>query len=262
LNRAFLSFFEHYKIYSQASKKSRPRAAIAVPHSVTAYAFKHLSNRDTTVIKLEDSLTNKSMLLVSAYLDATIKDPNKIVGPKIQEIVDITDAQKWGLLIGSDCNAHSLLWGSKKQNQRGDQVENFLALNSLFIKNTGNTPTWDVSWSDGTIIDITVTNKLLEDRVTDWLVCTDYNSQSNHRLISFQLNYISNKQIITTINYDKANWDLFGKSLNRQTVIYNPKRKWGSKNLEQAATELDRAINKALKKACPEIKITIGKHTP
>jgi hypothetical protein len=47
------------------------------------------------------------MLLVSAYLDATIKDPNKIVGPLIQEIVDITDAQKWGLLIGSDCNAHS-----------------------------------------------------------------------------------------------------------------------------------------------------------
>jgi hypothetical protein len=36
----------------------------------------------------------------------------------------------------------------------------------------------------------------------------------------------------------------------------------GSKNLEQAATELDRAINKALKKACPEIKIIIGKHTP
>jgi hypothetical protein len=94
------------------------------------------------------------------------------------------------------------------------------------------------------------------------LVCTDYNSQSDHRLISFQINYISNEQTITTRNYDKANWDLFGKSLNRQTVIYNPKRKWGSKNLEQAATELDRAINKALKKACPEIKITIGKHTP
>jgi hypothetical protein len=244
---------KHYKIYSQVSKKSRPRAAIAVPHSITAYAFKHLSNRDTTVIKLEDSLTNKSMLLVSAYLDQEIKDPNKIVGPIIQEIVNITDAQKWGLLIGSDCNAHSLLWGSKKQNTRGDQVENFLASNSLFIKNTGNTPTWDVSWSDGTIIDITVTNKLLEDRVTDWLVCTDYNSQSDHRLISFQLNYISNEQIIATRNYDKANWYLFGKSLNCQTVIYNPKRKWGSKNLEQAATELDRAINKALKIACPEI---------
>jgi hypothetical protein len=157
------------------------------------------------------------MLLVSAYLDATIKDPNKIVGPIIQEIVNITDAQKWGLLIGSDCNAHSLLWGSKKQNPRGDQVENFLALNSLFIKNTGNTPTWDVSWTNS-IIDITVTNKLLEDRVSDWLVCTDYNSQSDHRLISFQLNYISNEQIITTRNYDKANWDLFGKSLNRQIV--------------------------------------------
>jgi hypothetical protein len=52
------------------------------------------------------------------YLDATIKDPNKIVGPIIQEIVNITDAQKWGLLISSDSNAHSFLWGSRDQNPR------------------------------------------------------------------------------------------------------------------------------------------------
>ena len=253
---------EKYKIYSRVSKNQRPRAAIAVPHSITAYDFRELSNSDTACIKLEDSLTKKSMLLVSAYLDANITDPNKIVGPIVQEIANITDAQKWGLLIGSDSNAHSFLWGSKDQNTRGDQVEDFLSANNLTVKNTGNTPTWDPGWGPNSVIDITITNRLLEDRVSDWSVRTDYHSQSDHKLICYQIDYISNEQTITTRNYERANWDIFGRSLTHQTKTYNPNRRWGSKNLEQAALELDRAINKAVDKACPEIKITIGKHTP
>jgi ribonuclease HI len=250
-----------YKTYSQVSLVDRPRAAIAVPNSTNAYAFDYLSNRDTTTIKLEDSLTKKSMFLVSAYLADKKDKTAPVVGQLIQDIVNLADTQKWGLLIGSDSNAHSLLWGSKDQNPRGTQVESFMATNNLSIINTGNTPTWKTSWGDS-VIDITITNKTLEDRVSDWLVNTEYHSFSDHRLITYDITYTSNEKTITCRNYSKANWDIFRESLIRQTKSYAPNPKWGSKRLDQAAAELDRTINKALNKACPEYQITIGKNTP
>jgi hypothetical protein len=85
---------ELYKTYSQVSKIDRPRAAIAVPKCINAFAFSNLSNRDTTTIKLEDSLTKKSMFLVSAYLDSSIDKTAPVVGQLIQEIVNLADTQK------------------------------------------------------------------------------------------------------------------------------------------------------------------------
>ncbi|WP_233530827.1 hypothetical protein, partial [Gelidibacter salicanalis] len=59
------------------------------------------------------------------------------------------------LLIMSDTNAHSSLWGSSDTNNRGKALEDLIFLNNLAVHNTGAHPTFHNRRSS-TIIDVTL----------------------------------------------------------------------------------------------------------
>jgi hypothetical protein len=91
------------------------------------------------------------------------------------------------------CGTHCNKQTNNHVISQAKKVKELLAANNLSIKNTGNTPTWVTSWGD-LVIDITITNKQLEDKVTDWSVNIDYYTGSDHKLIMYNINYISNLQ--------------------------------------------------------------------
>ena len=90
--------------------------------------------------------------------------------------------------MGADSNAHSTLWGPT-QNQRGDDFEDFLHRNDLYVLNDGQKPTY-YHWANGsrtkTYIDITVVNTFAINKNLggEWTV-SDEETLSDHKMITF-----------------------------------------------------------------------------
>ena len=90
--------------------------------------------------------------------------------------------------MGADSNAHSTLWGPT-QNQRGDDFEDFLHRNDLYVLNDGLKPTY-YHWANGsrtkTYIDITVVNTFAINKNLggEWTV-SDEETLSDHKMITF-----------------------------------------------------------------------------
>ena len=96
-----------------------------------------LSSSDYTVVIYEKE--GVKILLASIYLDQTYKTVNC---PSFSKICDfLTDENMQGIL-GLDCNAWSVLWGSNKSNDRGEQMEEIISQYSLCVLNKGSKLTW------------------------------------------------------------------------------------------------------------------------
>ena len=76
--------------------------------------------------------------ICSAYSDIN----NNNIPVKLQELADFCVRKNKELVCGIDTNAHSHLWGSPKNNARGDMYELFLAGAHLNLLNIGNDPTF------------------------------------------------------------------------------------------------------------------------
>ena len=115
LPRGFVSF---------GVKNSR---AQIIAHSSMPIMYCHeLSSPDYTVVIYEKE--GVKILLASIYLDQTYKTVNC---PSFSKICDfLTDENMQGIL-GLDCNAWSVLWGSNKSNDRGEQMEEIISQYSL-----------------------------------------------------------------------------------------------------------------------------------
>jgi hypothetical protein len=56
--------------------------------------------------------------------------------------VQYCESENLYLVIGCDCNAHHIVWGSTNYNDRGDALVEFLNSPNLEILNQGNEPTF------------------------------------------------------------------------------------------------------------------------
>jgi ribosome-associated toxin RatA of RatAB toxin-antitoxin module len=231
-----------YTVFSVRTKCLNPRAAIAVPSHICAFQKHSLSDRDNIVVIINDS--NKTICLVSAYLD--IKFNNPVVGQLLQNTAIKAERSGWDLLVGSDSNSHSLLWGSETPNTRGNQVEEFLATHDLVIKNIGKEFTFVNTMGHKTIIDITFTSRSLDENIANWAVNTS-ESLSDHKRIEFNLDFDCSRTIESR-NYNKANWGLFDSIIVRKTELLDPKIKWDRPRLDLEAEKLEKTIKYALNK--------------
>lgn len=87
------------------------------------------------------------------------------------------------LIIGSDVNAHSRIWGDKKKDARGKRVYEFLLENNLILLNTGSKATFRCG-TKTSIIDLTICSKRIYKYLNNWKVLED-DSYSDHSYLSF-----------------------------------------------------------------------------
>ena len=122
------------------------------------------------VIVCQTKINNKLTFLVSLYLDC------KVLGfPK--EFEDLISN-----LIGTDSNSHSTVWNSPSTDKRGELLNKIFIDNNLSCCNVGNNPTFVSGSGFPSIIDLTLANFRLSQRVSNWHVKQVLHSTDHFRI--------------------------------------------------------------------------------
>ena len=219
----------------------RPRACILVPRALKYKHVKELSSRDVVAITLETR--DRNILVISGYMDASIKQ----IDNTFYEAMAYANQNGMEVILGADANAQSTWWNNEKNNNRGDKLEDFILLHNLEVSNQGNKPTWG-NIRCSSIIDVTLVSQGLRDNIKEWQV-SDENMDSDHRLIEFKLDLVSQKKVIKARNFKKANWEKFRSLLNKHS--FTSKHYWTEADVELEAKKLESQITDALNIVAP-----------
>ena len=159
-----------------------PKACIIYPNNLNIIpSTEHCSADVVSCVWETDSPTLTKIMLISVYWDITKHDiPNELISC-------ITYCLNHNLpyLCSMDSNAHSTLWGCKKDNPRGKTLEEFIIRMGADLLNRGNEPTFS-NHRSATIIDLTFTDPSLSYALSNWRV-HDTPSLSDHVAIRMNL---------------------------------------------------------------------------
>ncbi|XP_026673534.1 uncharacterized protein LOC113464934 [Ceratina calcarata] len=97
-----------------------------------------------------------------------------------------SETKKSPLIIGGDFNAHSKIWGSKKDSKKGKSLVNWALSNGLFLINKGNSPTC-VRTQGSSIVDLTWANEQATRLLWNWRVLSEVETLSDHVYITMSL---------------------------------------------------------------------------
>jgi ribonuclease HI len=205
------------------------------------------SNRDFITIQIEQQNT----YICSAYFDRSVRALHS--WPKI--IDDLTahcKSKNIRLIIGADANAHGAMWNSTSQDSRADAIEQAIMRHDLYVHNIGDTPTFDPAngrgTALGTIIDITMSTD--PTCITGWKV-SDEISQSDHRVIEFELDNVCKADIVLSRNLKKVDWSNVARDL-RAAVPFKIPQAWSKQTLDEASNDLAKALEASLDAHAPK----------
>ena len=231
------------------------RAAILSSPCLNAWMVPEFSSADVTTCKFFDD-KGKPIYVVSAYLDIT----NNSIPPELQKVTTHCRQRGLDLLIACDSNAHSSLWGCEENNARGDMMEDFIFNQYLSVCNRGSTPTF-FNYRSETIIDVTLASPRLANKITNWLVDTEFQFSDHHR-IEFDLKISITKPNPVRV-LDKGDWLSFQSQMDTKSLEWTSPTSWDVQTIEEETNRLADDINAALDVACPMITPTMNsKLTP
>jgi hypothetical protein len=177
---------------------------------VNIWPVSSLSSADCSVVAVELewglNKSKRTAYLASVYADILI-DPIT----SYEKVISTVISTEIPLLIGTDANAHSPMWGGK-ENPRGKALEEYFVMNEITCMNVGSSPTFQQG-DKSSIIDLTLINKHASwIAVQEWQV--EEGSLSDHKIISYRINdYDPYKQSFR--NYKKVEWGRY-KYLQQQ----------------------------------------------
>ena len=189
--------------------ENNPRTLIYTDKNRQAWFMESLSNRDLTVVQTK--IYNKSVLIVSAYLDIKWAI---VISPALNKAMQYAEDNNLGVILAADTNCHSSIFGPDT-NKRGEQLEIFVAKFKLNVENNSHTPTYE-SRGAKTCIDITLTTRLAV-TVKNWTVNRDFNG-SDHNNIEYTVE-TDLIQLPEQWKWKDADWILFGKLMERTTPV-------------------------------------------
>ena len=239
-----------YTPYIQGTvEDAKPRAAVLLPHGITAVKLEQFCNRDS-IILIVDTLTGK-LIVGSIYLDI-LQD---VIPQWLEALMIYIEREGVKMILGVDTNAHSQLYGPDT-NKRGELLEEFIFTHGIFVENIGTIPTFEV-YRQGqdiqTHIDATLTRG--EVKVINWGVDQSYNA-SDHNTIRWEIP--DEPPPVPLIRpWHKAKWDVFTKEMSKQTLEYPDI--FTEKKLDRLTVRFTAAIRMSLDIACPLKEASKGK---
>ncbi len=174
----------------------QPRAAILVSRHLNSWMINHRTTRDLCACVI--TVGQLEVTVVAAYHDITMR----AVPLQLENLLQTGRDKR--IIIGSDTNAHSSLWGCEENNPRGDMLELFIAEHNLSIHNRGREPTFVTSRANS-IIDVTLTNPRAEALISDWRVNTS-TSCSDHLYLEYAISLSPHKELSSHMNLRKGLW--------------------------------------------------------
>ncbi len=228
-----------------------PRAYIIVSSSLKAVTIDSLTTKDTCAVQVTSG--KETLILISTYLD--YNHPEVIYD--FDKCINYALSKNMPFVLGMDSNAHSQMWGCPDSNTRGVKLEEFFCQKGLSLHNQGTTPTFSCSRGNS-IIDLTLTDMSLNDRINDWKVhMEDY--FSDHRLISFQLQ-VNKPDKMFFRSYSKTDWKLFAGFLSKSH--WEIPKYWTKPILEEECYAFTTKLQEALEKFCPMKPVPSKKKPP
>lgn len=245
------------KLY-QPSTDGRVRTCILVRHGVLAVHLPHLCSPDLTVVRIGDGAG--AFMVASAYLpyDSPDQPPSK----EVENLVKYCEERNIGVIIGCDANAHNTVWGSTNNNDRGEQLLEFVERYNLLVANRGAQPTF-VDARRAEVIDVTLICRKILNRVENWRV-VDRLTMSDHRAIQFEVKYgircqRNSRKIRIPKNTDPMKYEAkLRETLTRKAI----KVPGNTTEVESHVKHLSSAMVKAFEVACPFSIIDDGDPTP
>ena len=159
-----------------------------------------------------------------------------------QELVIFCEQKGYNLIIGTDCNSHDRYWGSSNNNERGEDLLEFIVSTNMEVCNIGNQPTFVVA-NRSEVLDITLVSFDLFSRIREWKVL-DKDMLSDHRPISFELS-TTLKKVSKYRNVRKTDWGKYQERLVEELDYIDSQG-----NLNTQAQQLNTAIISAYHDSC------------
>ncbi|KAF8777628.1 Delta and Notch-like epidermal growth [Argiope bruennichi] len=160
-----------WKTFSSTNQK----AAILIPSAQIKPA---LLATKVNVVAVKIQTSSYPITIISAY-----SSPAQDVSTTLQEIQEIiTSLPEEKIIIGADLNGHNTLWGYRSNDNRGNEVLDFILANNLYILNKSDAPPTfqrnnSIGWPD-----LTLCSQSIIDSSINWEVLDDI-SLSDHRYI-------------------------------------------------------------------------------
>ena len=158
------------------NRSGHPRACILSSKHLKVHEINELKHRDMAIGMIK--LDGKSTVIISLYMDIKTS-----VQTLISPALEYCQQHGYGVLIGTDTNAHHTDWGLSI-NERGKELEVIIDNYNLVIQNRGRLPTYECKLGSS-IIDVTMSSRLPM-RVDNWRVKRSFNG-SDHNTIQYQL---------------------------------------------------------------------------
>ena len=194
---------------------SNARTCILTDKNINVLPLNEFINRDLTAVKVKLNIEGRDREVVfgSVYLPYEEKTPPD---QSLHKLLQFCAGNKLQAVLGLDCNAHHVVWGSSDTNKRGECLLEFILNYNLDILNRGNDPTFITS-NRSEVIDITVSTQLISKNIKNWRV-DGRPSGSDHQNIHFEIN--SNIKIDRRFRDPlKTNWKKFQEELEGLTIL-------------------------------------------
>jgi len=218
-----------------------PEAAIIIVNNrIKAIKLGQFTTRHVAVSRIGVGHRKDDVVIVSAYF--RYYKPTTIF---TEQLTNISLACK-RLLIGADCNGHSLRWHNEDTNRRGKIVEEMIDDQELYILNVPqNLKTYKRHGMGESNIDITLASMSIHNLVKDWSV-TD-RIDSDHRLLEMTLSLkcLTTDKPDIRFNTKRADWDKFKLSL------LGLKPQIHGDSIDEIADRLTKVIIKAARLSIP-----------
>lgn len=230
----------HAKAHVKAGT-GRPRACIYT-RGIETWQMGNFTNNDMVTIRMSSDQGNP-MIVASVYMAAETEAPPQL----LKSLVDYCKNENLPLVIGTDANSHNTAWGSTDDNDRGNQLLEFIIAEQLEWANRGNRPTF-VTAVRKEVLDLTILNDQARGLINNWRVC-DEDSKSDHKYIRFQLTKVQPEKVAFRL-LRNANWDKFQRVLTLAKLPQGgePQTK---EELDIRTEQIAEAIIQALNAVCP-----------
>lgn len=237
--------------------KSDARTCILLDKNIEVLPLTEFIHRDLTAVKVKLNIegSDREIVIGSVYLPYEEKAPPD---QTLHNLVNFCAENNLQAVLGLDCNAHHVVWGSTDTNKRGECLLEFILKYNLEIINMGNDPTFITS-NRSEVIDITLATSLISKNIKKWRV-DGRPSGSDHQNIHFEFN--------SNLSFDRrfrdpmrTNWKKFQEELMGLAELGNqPVR--DNYDLEITAESLHKNILESYYNNCPVCLKRAKPHCP
>ena len=222
-----------------------PRAGILASSDLKVWSLPNLTTPDVSSIlwKTEDEYIPE-IVVISVYSDIN----KATISSELLKAVHYCAQNQKPCIIGSDTNAHSILWGCNINNARGDDYEVFIAGFDLSVLNLGSESTFHTSRAQS-IIDVSLAHYSLTNLVQDWHVSPE-DFMSDHKCISFNIALIQPPSP-SVLNCRRTDWNLFSSRMQGKGAHWTAPAVWDARTLDEEVATFTAEIVSAVTKSTP-----------